>query len=153
MIPNPICLRGAYTVRKMDPILRSIQRMLQTQFSMARKFTLRQLRRYSYSIDILKCVILCRTFPRFTLPLHGNLHIYNIFFNKRNFMSAAHHLLKMVKTHAGREPVFLRSEASHSTTVPHRNMIKIAKLLVSKKAFCHSKVETIYEVQEHLPQT
>jgi hypothetical protein len=29
-----------YTVRKMDPILRSIQRMLQTQLSMARKFTL-----------------------------------------------------------------------------------------------------------------
>ena len=36
-----------YTVRKMDPILRSIQRMLQTQLSMVRKFTLWQLRRYS----------------------------------------------------------------------------------------------------------
>jgi hypothetical protein len=36
-----------HTVRKMDPILRSIQRMLQTQRSMARKFMLRQLRRYS----------------------------------------------------------------------------------------------------------
>ncbi len=34
-----------YTVRKMDPILRSIQRMLQTQLSMARKFTLQPYRR------------------------------------------------------------------------------------------------------------
>ncbi len=38
---------SSYTVRKMDPILRSIQRMLQTQLSMARKFMLRLLRRYS----------------------------------------------------------------------------------------------------------
>jgi hypothetical protein len=36
-----------HSVRKMDPILRSIQRMLQTQITMVRKFTLRQLRKYS----------------------------------------------------------------------------------------------------------
>jgi hypothetical protein len=58
----------------------------------------------------------------------------------------------MVKTRAGSEPVFLKSKASHSTTAPHTHNI-LAKLLVSKKTFCHSKVETIYEVQEHLPQT
>jgi hypothetical protein len=34
-----------HTVRKMDPILRSIQRMLQTQLSMAPKFTLQLYRR------------------------------------------------------------------------------------------------------------
>ncbi len=38
-----VCFLGLYTVRKMDPILRSIQRMLQTQLSMAHQFTLRQL--------------------------------------------------------------------------------------------------------------
>jgi hypothetical protein len=40
--------RGLYrlTVRKMDLILRSIERMLKMQFSMARKFTLQPLRRY-----------------------------------------------------------------------------------------------------------
>jgi hypothetical protein len=35
-----------YTVRKMGLILRSIERMLKMQFSMARKFTLQPLRRY-----------------------------------------------------------------------------------------------------------
>jgi hypothetical protein len=35
-----------HTVRKMDLILRSLERMLKTQFSMARKFTLQPLRRY-----------------------------------------------------------------------------------------------------------
>jgi hypothetical protein len=34
------------TVRKMGLILRSIERMLKMQFSMARKFTLQPLRRY-----------------------------------------------------------------------------------------------------------
>jgi hypothetical protein len=37
---------GGYTVRKMDLILRSIERMLQTQLSMARRFKLQVLRRY-----------------------------------------------------------------------------------------------------------
>ncbi len=36
---------SGYTVRKMDPILRSIQRMLQTQLFMARKSTLQPYRR------------------------------------------------------------------------------------------------------------
>jgi hypothetical protein len=36
----------AYTVRKMNLILRSLERRPQMQFSMARKFKLRQLRRY-----------------------------------------------------------------------------------------------------------
>ena len=36
-----------YTVRKMDLILRSIERMLQTQLSMARRFKLQVLRRYN----------------------------------------------------------------------------------------------------------
>ncbi len=40
------------TVLKMDPILGYIQRMLQTQLSMACKFTLLQLCRYSVSINI-----------------------------------------------------------------------------------------------------
>jgi hypothetical protein len=35
-----------YTVRKMGLILRSIERMLKMQFSMARKFTLQPLHRY-----------------------------------------------------------------------------------------------------------
>ncbi len=35
-----------YTVRKMDLILRSLERMLKMQFSMARNFTLHPLRRY-----------------------------------------------------------------------------------------------------------
>jgi hypothetical protein len=35
-----------YTVRKMGLILRSIERMLKMQFSMAHKFTLQPLRRY-----------------------------------------------------------------------------------------------------------
>jgi hypothetical protein len=59
----------------------------------------------------------------------------------------------MVKTQAGREPVFLSSKFSltlYQCATPTHDII--AKLLVSKKAFCHSKVETIYEVQEHLPQ-
>jgi hypothetical protein len=46
--PCPAIKEGArkrYTVRKMDPILRSIQRMLQTQLSMARKFTVQPYRR------------------------------------------------------------------------------------------------------------
>ncbi len=37
---------GSYTVRKMGLILRSIERMLKMQFSMARSFTLQPLRRY-----------------------------------------------------------------------------------------------------------
>ncbi len=37
----------SYTVRKNDIILRSIERMLETQLSMARKFPLWRLRRYS----------------------------------------------------------------------------------------------------------
>jgi hypothetical protein len=37
----------ACTVRKKDLILRSIERMLQMQFSMARKFPLSQLGRYN----------------------------------------------------------------------------------------------------------
>ncbi len=36
-----------HTVRKMDPILRSIERRPQMQFSMARRFKLQLLRRYS----------------------------------------------------------------------------------------------------------
>ncbi len=39
------CFKGN-TVRKMDLILRSTERMLKMQFSMARKFTLQPLRRY-----------------------------------------------------------------------------------------------------------
>jgi hypothetical protein len=40
-------LGDTYTVRKMGLILRSIERMLKMQFSMARKFTLQPLRRYN----------------------------------------------------------------------------------------------------------
>jgi hypothetical protein len=43
---RPACLCSHYTVRKMDLILRSIERMLQTQLSMARRFKLQVLRRY-----------------------------------------------------------------------------------------------------------
>jgi hypothetical protein len=95
----------------MDPILRSMQRMMQTQLSMACKFTLRQLCRYSLKHSEM-CnlkLILRRTLPWFTLPPHGNLRMYNVFLNKLNFTSAAHHLLKTVKTQAGRDPVFLSS--------------------------------------------
>jgi hypothetical protein len=44
----------AYTVRKMDLILRSIERMLQTQLSMARRFKLQVLRRYSVKFSKLR---------------------------------------------------------------------------------------------------
>jgi hypothetical protein len=40
----------SYSVRKMSLILRSIERMLKMQFSMARKFTLQPLRRYSVKL-------------------------------------------------------------------------------------------------------
>jgi hypothetical protein len=44
---NTACHRFAkHTVHKMDLILRSIERMLQTQLSMARRFKLQVLRRY-----------------------------------------------------------------------------------------------------------
>ncbi len=43
-----------YTVRKNDIILRSIERMLQTQLSMARKFPLWRLRRYSIKFSKLR---------------------------------------------------------------------------------------------------
>jgi hypothetical protein len=44
---RPIVLGGGGgTVRKMGLILRSIERMLKMQFSMARNFTLQPLRRY-----------------------------------------------------------------------------------------------------------
>jgi hypothetical protein len=39
-------LLPGHTVRKMGLILRSVERMLKMQFSMARKFTLQPLRRY-----------------------------------------------------------------------------------------------------------
>jgi hypothetical protein len=41
------CSRKQYTVRKTDLILRSIERRPQMQFSMARRFMLQLLRRYS----------------------------------------------------------------------------------------------------------
>jgi hypothetical protein len=45
-----------HTVRKMDLILRSIERMLQTQLSMARRFKLQVLRRYNgmrkFTLDV-----------------------------------------------------------------------------------------------------
>jgi hypothetical protein len=44
----------AYTVRKMDLILRSIERMLQTQLSMARRFKLQVLRRYNVKFSKLR---------------------------------------------------------------------------------------------------
>jgi hypothetical protein len=42
-----VCYLPPYTVRKMGLILRSIERMLKMQFSMARKFMLQPLRRYN----------------------------------------------------------------------------------------------------------
>ncbi len=42
---------ATYTVRKMDLILRRIQRMLQTQLSMDRRITLIRLRRYSVKLS------------------------------------------------------------------------------------------------------
>jgi hypothetical protein len=44
----------SYAVRKMGLILRSIERMLKMQFSMARKFTLQPLRRYGSIERMLK---------------------------------------------------------------------------------------------------
>ncbi len=46
-----------YTVQKNDAIFRAIERMLQTQLSMARKFQLWRLHRYSVK-HFLKCVSL-----------------------------------------------------------------------------------------------
>ncbi len=43
-----------HTVRKMDLILRSIERMLQTQLSMARRFKLQVLRRYSVKFSKMR---------------------------------------------------------------------------------------------------
>ncbi len=43
-----------YTVRKMDLILRSIERMLQTQLSMARRFKLPVLRRYNVKFSKMR---------------------------------------------------------------------------------------------------
>jgi hypothetical protein len=44
---HPVLGNKVYTVRKNDIILRSIEQMLQTQLSMARKCPLWRLRRYS----------------------------------------------------------------------------------------------------------
>ncbi len=62
------------------PYVRSIERKLQTQFSMARgrRFPLRPLRRYSINMY--------PTLPKFTLPPHRKLRIYHVFLNKRNFL-------------------------------------------------------------------
>ncbi len=43
-----------YTVRKMDLILRSIERMLQTQLSMACRFKLQVLRRYNIKFSKMR---------------------------------------------------------------------------------------------------
>jgi hypothetical protein len=43
-----------YTVRKIDLILRSIERMLQTQLSMARRFKLQVLRRYNVKFSKMR---------------------------------------------------------------------------------------------------
>jgi hypothetical protein len=85
-------INGGYTVRKMDLILRSIERMLQTQLSMARRFKLQVLRRY------------------------------NVKFSKmRNFTLETLRLDKLKSTGGG-EPSSLGSTAHDSTTVPPVHM-------------------------------
>ncbi len=53
-ISMPMPSYGIFTVRKMDLILRSIERMLQTQLSMARRFKLQVLRRYNVKFSKMR---------------------------------------------------------------------------------------------------
>ncbi len=92
-----------YTVRKMNLILCSIEWRPQMQFSMARKFKFRQLRRY-----FVKPSKMCKYTP----------HLAKVYaFAARKFTHILHIL-------AWREPVSPRSLALHSTTAPHLNMYK-----------------------------
>jgi hypothetical protein len=82
---------------------------------------------------------MCPILPKFTLPPHGNLRIYYVILKKLKFTLAAHHLLKTVKTQAGREPATPKTQALHSTTAPHFHMrkeqnfdIKISFLAIEK---------------------
>ncbi len=84
------------TVRKMGLILRSIERMLKMQFSMARKFTLQPLRRYDVK------------------PPEKQ--------HKRNITFDEPCLQKNLSTHAELEPEVSRSPISYSTNEPHLHL-------------------------------
>ncbi len=93
-------LLSSHTVPKNDIIVRSIERMLQTQLSMARKFPLWRLRRYS--VKFLKCVILHST-------RHGRRKLNNTSWARTNILCCSPPLLPLRHAFMRNKRIFIIS--------------------------------------------
>jgi hypothetical protein len=96
------------TVRKMNLILHSIERMLQTQLSMARRFKLQVLRRYNVKFSKMR---------NFTFDTLG---------------------LEKLKSTGGRRTNTLGSTAQDSITAPPTStLVMKAEFEININTFCH----------------